>query len=64
MIYNMTTEDKTYGSNTLFVVIPASEEAGERGPGVPIDTRVNIALFLSRTQVLADVAADIIQIVN
>ncbi len=64
MIYNLTTQDKTYGSYMQFVVVPASEEEGERGPGVPIDLKANIALFLSKDQVRADLEAGVIQIEN
>lgn len=62
MIYNMTTEDRTYGANTVFVVVPASETEGERGPGVPMDLKVNLALYFSKDQARADLEAGVIQI--
>jgi len=64
MIYNMTTEDKTYGNAMLSIVIPASEEAGTRGPGVAIDVRVKLAVFLAKDQFQADLAAGLIQLEN
>jgi len=64
MLYNMTTEDRTYGNDLVTVVVPASEEEGTRGPGVPIDLRVNLALYFSQLQAREDLAAGVIQIEN
>jgi hypothetical protein len=64
MLYNMTTEDRTYGNNLVTIVVPASEQDGARGPGVPIDLRANLALYFSQFQAREDIAAGVIQIEN